>query len=102
MKARDRVEFSWTLDYQPAANDCFEVRFWEGSPDNWANGFGIRAHGKDTRFIQRFNEDLESQYSNRQLRPDVTYYWGVLLVDCEPYQVERLISDVRTFTYAAP
>jgi hypothetical protein len=78
------------------------VRFWEGSPDNWANGFGIRAHGKDTRFIQRFNEDLESQYSNRQLRPDVTYYWGVLLVDCEPYQVERLISDVRTFTYAAP
>ena len=92
--------FAWQPNFTPQANECFEVRFWEGGPDNWANGFGIAAHGKETSVSQRFDEGLERQLD--ALDSGKGFSWGVLLVDCEPYRVRSLLSGPRTITYTRP
>lgn len=98
-----RTIFTWQPDGTVGANDCFELRFWEDSPTNWANGFGLASHTHNTQITVDLNETLANEIGNNRLRHGITYYWGVLHVPCNPYQPpQRLASNVHRFTYQAP
>jgi hypothetical protein len=95
--------FSWRPNGDMGANDCFEVRFWEGGPGSWASGFGIAQHGPAPTITVDLGATLEAALGGNKLRDGVTYLWGVLHVPCSPYKPPtRLISEARQFTYQAP
>lgn len=99
------IRFSWKPSRPLRDNECFEVRFWQDSTDNWASGWGIWGANRDSYVVgRRFDDDYERTTGYR-LSPDSTYFWGVLLVEnCSAYQTNqysplRLVSPVRSFTY---
>ena len=95
--------FQWAPKGSVGPNDCYELRFWQGGADNWANGFGLMPHTANTSISINLGEDLERALGPGRLVPGQDYFWGVLHVPCNPYQrPERLLSEVRRFTYNNP
>lgn len=90
-----KITFEWASSRQLLDNECFEVRLWSGTPDNWRNGEGIANAGKNTSLTVTLQKDYAQAY------------WGVLLAeDCIAYRAGqqtplRLVSPVYTLSYDA-
>ena len=98
-----KTTFAWKPNGIVGDNDCFELRFWEGGPNNWAGGFGLARHTQATQIIVDLGPSLEQAIGVDKLHTGATYYWGVLQVPCNPYKPPtKLISATRQFTYYAP
>lgn len=94
------TSFQWQPDRTPGANDCYELRFWEGGEDQWATGFGLMPYTRNTSVTIDLGEELERSLKPGQLRPNTTYFWGILQVPCDHYRrPERIMSKVQRFTY---
>jgi serine/threonine protein kinase len=97
------VRFSWQPNRSLKENECFEVSFWRGSPENWQSGSGIWGANRDTFVVRNFNEEYDSDTT--WLEAGATYYWGVLLIEnCQAYNSRqhsprRLVSEARRFTF---
>jgi hypothetical protein len=98
-----KTTFAWKPNGSVGNNDCFELRFWEGGPNNWAAGFGLARHSQATQVVVDLGPSLEQAVGVDKLHTGATYYWGVLQVSCNPYKPPtKLISATRQFTYYAP
>ena len=97
------VRFAWEPQFEVGGNDCFEVRIWDGGPDNWRNGFGLRRHSQETTIFVGVDAALVDQLADLTGRTVLenghSYSWGVILTSCEPYAPIGLISEAREFRY---
>ncbi len=98
------ILFQWSAAFGLNENECFEVVFWEDG-QSWQQGFGIQGAARDTSARQTFDSTLEQQINSGSrrdaLRGSTTYNWGVLIVQCSPYQRIELASESRRFTYTS-
>lgn len=90
----ENTTFSWQPDFALASGQGFELIFWPKGGDPMRDGRGPVGSGTNTTA----NVKPES-VTAVDLRIDEELFWGVLLVQIEPYQRILFISSRRTFTF---
>ena len=83
----------------PGPGQAFELVFWKPGAEPLTDSFGLAAASSATQITV----DLEAVSSNlgSLMRPG-SYFWGVLLVETEPYNRLRLVSEGRMIEYSGP
>ncbi|MEZ4608767.1 MAG: hypothetical protein R2838_00665 [Caldilineaceae bacterium] len=89
--------FRWTTNVMPAEGQAFELIFWRDGQDPLTQGFGLAEPTRSTSVT--VNLTKEDDRLGGLLDPG-EYYWGVRLVETDPYARIDFVSDSRLFRYS--
>ena len=89
--------FRWTTNVMPAEGQAFELIFWREGQDPLAQGFGLAEPTRSTSVTVDLTK--EDDRLGALLDPG-EYYWGVRLVETDPYARIDFVSDSRLFRYS--
>jgi hypothetical protein len=83
------VEFRWAANFTPEAGQAFEAVFWRQGEDPMRDGKGWGGTSQGT--------SITINWDKVDLAPD-TYFWGVLLVETDPYRRLQYLGGGNGFS----
>jgi len=94
---RGRQTFQWQTQTPLAANQAYELVFWEPGQDPLSQGFSILG-GKPESTVQADLDKLSTILPQLQLGKE--YQWGVLLVQMRPYRRLQYLGGGHRFVFS--
>jgi hypothetical protein len=88
--------FIWQTNFTPPPGRAFELVFWKEGQTPLQNGFGLAAPTTGTSVTVNLSK-LDDQLG--QMLDPGEYFWGLLLVQVEPYQRIQFLGESHLFTF---
>lgn len=87
------MQFSWKANFDLGPNEAFELIFWEKGGDPMVNGLGLAGSSRES------SAKVGKSIAKGHFPLNQALYWGIRLVQKEPYQKIEFLGSKREFTF---